>query len=162
MRSIQIAGREFGMLTPAWPVGKTPRGMLVWLCICRCGKLTLVRYGNLQSGHTTSCGCQKKGNGGWKRHGHSAPSTGGRTPEYYSYASARQRCKNPNNHKYAIYGGRGIEFRFKSFEEFYTHLGPRPAGTTLDRENTNGHYEPGNVRWATAKIQNYNRRKKAA
>ena len=32
-------------------------------------------------------------------------------------------------------------------EEFIEHIGPRPDGFQLDRIDTNGNYEPGNVRW---------------
>jgi hypothetical protein len=36
-------------------------------------------------------------------------------------------------------------------------VGPRPDGMQLDRINNDGHYEPGNVRWATALTQVNNR-----
>jgi len=45
-----------------------------------------------------------------------------------------------------------------SFEQFLADLGERPAGTTLDRIDVNGNYEPGNVRWATAVEQQNNKR----
>jgi hypothetical protein len=80
------------------------------------------------------------------------------TPEYKAFACAKIRCTHPNAKRYKDYGGRGIEFRFSSFEEFLTMLGPRPEGMTLDRINNDGHYEPGNVRWATWSEQNKNRR----
>lgn len=50
-----------------------------------------------------------------------------------------------------------VEFRFASFEEFYALLGPRPEGHTLDRIDPLGHYEAGNVRWATMAEQTANR-----
>lgn len=61
------------------------------------------------------------------------------------------------NHKGA-YGH--VEFKFKSFQEFYDEVGPRPEGKTLDRIDPWGNYEPGNVRWATHVEQCNNRRKK--
>lgn len=82
------------------------------------------------------------------------------TPELRAFNSARTRCKNEHSAVYAYYGGRGIEFRFTSFDEFFEELGERPtAAHSLDRINNNGHYEKGNVRWATAKEQQNNRRK---
>lgn len=81
------------------------------------------------------------------------------SPEFKSWQSAKARCTRPSNIGWKNYGGRGIEFRFKSFAEFYEHVGPRPAGMSLDRIDPNGHYEIGNVRWATYSEQIANRRK---
>jgi hypothetical protein len=79
-------------------------------------------------------------------------------PELHIYIAAKARCTNPKNKDWKHYGGRGIKFLFKSFREFLAHIGPRPAGKTLDRIKNDGHYEPGNVRWATWKEQAANRR----
>ena len=68
------------------------------------------------------------------------------------------RCFNPLHKKYARYGGRGIvvcpEWR-SSFEVFLKYMGERPTPLhSVDRyPDNNGNYEPGNVRWATAKEQ---------
>jgi len=82
--------------------------------------------------------------------------------EYKAYMGAKARCRNPNDKNYKDYGGRGIEFRFKSFEEFFSCLGLKPSPQhSLDRfpNNKDGHYEPGNVRWATKRDQVKNRRR---
>lgn len=73
--------------------------------------------------------------------------------------SMRQRCTNPNVPQYKYYGGRGIECRFKSAEELFTALGPRPSPAhSIDRIDNDGHYEAGNVRWATQTEQMQNSR----
>lgn len=83
-------------------------------------------------------------------------------PEYQIWLTMKQRCHNPKNKRYPLYGARGItvcqEWR-KSFQAFLDYLGPRPSKSLqLDRIDNNKGYEPGNVRWATQVQQVRNRR----
>ena len=85
-----------------------------------------------------------------------------RTPTYEIWATAKQRCFNPNNQRYRLYGARGITMceRWRnSFQAFYEDMGPRPEGMSLDRINNDGNYEPGNCRWATQQQQVDNSRR---
>lgn len=56
------------------------------------------------------------------------------------------------------YGGRGILFLIPSWQALEEAIGPRTEGFTLDRIDSNGHYEIGNVCWSDATAQSRNRR----
>jgi len=95
-------------------------------------------------------------------HGH-APH-GAFTPTYWTWQGMHARCRYPSSSGYKHYGGRGITVcdRWASFENFLADMGERPKGTSIDRINVDGNYEPGNCRWATPKEQRQNRRAKEA
>lgn len=93
------------------------------------------------------------------RHGHTAH--GSVSPTYRSWLAMRQRCANPNHISYPRYGGRGItvcERWSSSFDAFLEDMGVRPPGTSLDRVDNNGIYEPGNCKWSDLSEQASNRR----
>jgi len=79
-------------------------------------------------------------------------------PEYKSYDHASQRCTNPRHASFERYGAKGIEFKFTNFSEWWNALGKKPTSShTVDRIDGKGHYEVGNVRWATKQEQANNR-----
>ena len=53
-------GYRAGSLCVEAPTGQHKNGYTVWRCKCDCGKETVVRQTNLQSGKTKSCGCLQK------------------------------------------------------------------------------------------------------
>jgi len=83
--------------------------------------------------------------------------------EYRAYQSAKSRCRGCSPKYKKDYLDRGIKFLLDSFEHFMDCISPRPSDDlSLDRINNDGHYEPGNVRWATMSQQARNRRKRSA
>jgi hypothetical protein len=156
-----LIGRKYTWLTVLSGGGKDKSRNIIWECQCICGKKTIVAGSALRAGRVKSCGClrdfksrQRKGRLN-KSYCHGMC----RTPEYKAFYSAKNRCTNTETKNYADYGGRGIQFKFISFEEFLSHIGVRPSSKhSLDRIDNDGNYELGNVRWATKEQQMHNRR----
>lgn len=163
--AIDMTGQRFGRLVVISQAeshrGRTGSVVAAWLCQCDCGQQTTVTRDGLRSGDTKSCGCLRTDGTSNVTHGHRrSPNHGGPSPTYRSWFAMNSRCYNPNNNRYQIYGGRNITVcdRWRhDFAAFLTDLGERPAGTTLDRIDNAVGYEPGNVRWATPKVQQLNR-----
>lgn len=77
---------------------------------------------------------------------------------YWIYHDAKYRCINPKHKSYVKYGGRGIQFKFNSFDEWLDYMGPRPVGYEMDRIDNDGHYQIGNLRWIDYSTQQKNKR----
>src|ERR1700690_1174397 len=116
-----LTGMRFGRLTAQWPAGISGIHH-IWLCLCECGNLKLVRAGNLRH-NTKSCGCLnaelRKGNQRNRQHGQR------NTTEYRAWVAMRSRCTDQNATGYERYGGVGISVckRWEKFENFLADMG---------------------------------------
>ena len=155
---INLTGQQFGRLTVLWMHGPG------WFCICKCGR-TGIKEASLLLASAQSCGClriEKLRRLGPLKVTHGQAKQGQLSREYRAWRGVKVRCFNQKHKSFRHYGARGItmapEWR-NDFQAFFDHIGPCPPGLTLDRIDNERGYEPGNVRWATWKEQNNNRRK---
>ena len=131
-----------------------------WKMRCVCGTEREIRSQDIRQGASKSCGCvTPRGLGGFKNKTH-GQDYGNKL--YRTWRNAKNRCFNPSAQKFDSYGAAGITMCpewAESFEAFAAYLGEAPTPLhSIDRiDNTKG-YEPGNVRWATAKEQVNNRK----
>ena len=153
-----LLGKKFGRLTIQKLIygGETQ-----CLCQCECGNSKIVRLANLKNGTTKSCGClqrEKIREIGQQQFTHHLTNS----PIYKKWISIRKRCNNPNAPDYKNYGGRGIkmcEEWDKDFLKFYEYVKPiYKPGLQIDRIDNDRGYEPGNIRFVTAKVNTNNRR----
>ena len=58
-----LIGQTFNKLTVIERAGSDKRGEALWNCQCECGNQIIVLGSNLRTGHTTSCGCERRSRG---------------------------------------------------------------------------------------------------
>lgn len=136
-----------------------------WVCLCTCGNICVLSPNKLLSGNNKSCGCLKRSVLGDSTRKHGVANsrlTGYANRTYGIWQAMRGRCMNPNNSRWAAYGGRGIKIceRWNNYENFLADMGEAPDNLTLERIDVDGDYEPSNCKWATWLEQARNKRKK--
>lgn len=162
MKGRDVTGLRFGMLTAVRPLGFDNHGVQLWLCRCDCGGESTPGVYSLLTGNSKSCGCRKRAVAVERSTTHGHTRNRSATPEYKAWSGMIGRCHRGTDKRFALYGARGItvcERWRESFANFLADMGPRPSPKhTIDREDNDGNYEPGNCRWATPKQQARNTR----
>ena len=164
-----LTNQKFGRLVVLEEAGRDKHGKVLWKCQCQCSEKSIVTIcsNSLRTKHTQSCGCVQKEYAKkekYVKHGQARKSS--KNPIYHIWIAMFNRCYNPNNQAYHNYGGRGIRVCDRwpgenGFQNFYEDIGKyRKEGTTLDRINNDGDYEPSNCRWTTWEKQQQNTRSK--
>lgn len=158
-KSFDLIGKEFYRLTVVARAENSKNGQSRWCCVCACGKEITTLGSSLVNSKTKSCGCLRKEKLGDLRRTHNLS----KSQIYNSWRGMKERCDNPNNSHFDIYGGRGISFdhKWSTFNGFYEDMGGSYVeGWELDRIDVNGNYCKDNCRWVDQSEQCYNQRKR--
>lgn len=140
-----LVGRCFGRLTV---IKQSDDYKRCYICRCSCGKRTAVLRNDLRNGHVRSCGCLLKDIRRTCSLKHGKCRIRQRSPEYTAYHFARQACRASRSKYFPRFGGRGIQFKFDNFIDFYKHVGDRPSPEyRLERLDKDGDFEIGNLAW---------------
>ena len=142
--ALDLVGQQFGSLAIiSRKTEGTTFNLKVEVRCSRCGQTHMGRFHNMRKRPETEA----------------CPHCNGRKPVtvpkwlYNRCQAQRIRCVTASGTRFDCYGARGVEFRFADVNEaarwIAENLGvPDDRSLQLDRINNDGHYEPGNLRWA--------------
>lgn len=136
------------------------KSRMVSLYKCYCGNEFEATENSIKTGNKKSCGCKKTAAIIKRNTTHGLTFKNKRL--YRCWSEMKKRCNNPNVKNYHSYGGRGItvcpEWQ-NSYETFYKWAVSHgyADNLTIERNNFNGNYCPGNCCFITRRMQQFNR-----
>jgi len=143
---------DLGMLYPR-DTSKSKKRYGLYECPL-CMKHFKTMSSDVKSGQSTKCRSCASTKHGLKNH-----------KLYNTWTAERQRCNNPKHKGFMWYGGRGIKMseEFNSFAIWLEHVESLPDAYketyTIDREDNDGNYERGNLKWSSPSEQSQNQRR---
>jgi hypothetical protein len=156
-------GTRFGQWVVLSNEGSDRDGKVLVRCQCDCGTEIVMQSKTLRTGMTKKCRqCYIRGIG----YLDACPDRRVRRSLTSRIRAIANRCLNPSNKCYKNYGARGIKIhaawvsdKVAFLKYLLTLPGHDDPKLTIDRINNDGHYEPGNIRFATRSVQTLNQRK---
>lgn len=151
-RQVEVnVGDPFGL----WVVEEVRREKnkhTMCLCKCGCGTVRAVELQNLRQGKSRNCGCVRDAATAERNHKHGDNKRGSRSRLYRIWSGMLSRCSNESLPCYRYYGGKAIAVcavwraDFVAFRDWAQANGYR-VGLSIERNDVDGDYEPGNCRW---------------
>ncbi len=150
-----LVAQKIGKRTVVSIAGKTSSRELTYLCLCECGRESIVRGNALRNGRGNRChGCAAAATKNRTTHGIS------KTPIYTSWKAMLRRCYAPKCAEFINYGGRGIgvceEWHDPAIFYAWALTNGWAKNLSIDRMNVDLSYSPNNCRWATTAQQREN------
>ena len=158
--TIDRTGKKYGLLTALYRDNENKKKGIYWICKCDCGRIVSISSSSLGINYgVKSCGCVTKPH--VTALVSSGISYGVPSKVCTRHREMMDRCYNPKNRKFHLYGGKNPPITVcESWHDVRVYaewLMSQPhwdeKGYSVDRINGNGNYTPENCRVADAKTQ---------
>lgn len=138
MKKMDMIGKRFGNLKVIKKIDNDKHRRIIYITICKCGKIKEAKGYLLRRGDIKSCGC-----------GYRTVKGLSKTKEAKIWYNMMRRCYNPKCSAYKSYGKQGIAVceRWHKLENFINDMGKCPDGYSIDRIDGLKGYSPDNCRW---------------